>query len=151
MLLEVKKAMSWEWDWVAGRTRCGNDDDAVSIAGRGLLRGERMGGGGAHQAKECVAGEQCSGQTEDAKSYACVAQAASLFGDAEQASDARGERPAICGHGEGWRSAPFFHQRQRASIFGGIATDGERYIVTAIFPFGANAFAEPPDGRMVEE
>src|SRR6266403_1041636 len=130
--------------------RCGDNDDAVSIGAR-LLRGERMAGGGAHQAKKRVTGEQCSGQAEDAKGYACVAKATSLFGDAEQTSDARCEWSAIRSHGERGSDAPFFHEGEGASVLGGIAANGERYIVAAVFAFGANAFAEPPDCGVVEE
>jgi len=44
-----------------------------------------------------------------------------------------------------------FHEGQRTSVFGGIAADRERHIVAAIFAFATNAFAQPPDRRVVEE
>src|SRR6201984_3259597 len=132
------------------RARRGDDDDAVSIGAR-LRHGKRMCGSGAHQAKKYVTGEQCSSKAEDAEGYACVAKATSLFGQSEQPSDARSEWTAIRGHGERGSDAPFFHEGESASVLGGIAADGERYIVAAVCAFGANAFAEPPDGGVVKE
>ena len=43
------------------------------------------------------------------------------------------------------------HERESARVFGWIAANGERYVVAAIFAFGANALAEPPHGRVIEE
>src|SRR5438552_1489280 len=110
-----------------------------------------MGGGGADHAKQSIACEQCGRQTENTESNSSVVKAAFLFGETEKASDAQGERPAIRGHGERRCCTPLFHQRESTNVFGGISADGKRDVITAVFAFGTDALAEPPNCRMIKK
>src|SRR6266568_329972 len=91
-----------------------------------------MGGGGVDHAKESIACDQCGGQTE-------------------KASDARCERPAISGQGESGCCPPLFHQSESTSVFGGISADGKCDVIAAVFAFGTDPLAEPPNCRMIKK
>ena len=43
------------------------------------------------------------------------------------------------------------HERESASVFGGVSAYGKGNIVAAIFAFGADALAKPPNCRMIKE
>src|SRR5215469_520011 len=100
---------------------------------------------------EAVGGEKRSGEAEDAGGDACAANSTARRGDAEQARDAFDERAAICGHSERGTLAPLFHERESAGVFDGIAANGERGVIAAIFAFVTDALVQPPNSGMIEK
>ena len=156
-VLRIGLSRRWIWFWAGlglwSGARRGDNDDAVANrdSGASAARLKGLSLCGAHQSKKGIASEQSRGEADDAKGHAGVAKTASLFGEAEQSRNPGCKWSTICSHGERRRTAPFFHEGESASVFGGIAADGERYVIATIFAFGANALAEPPDGRVVEE
>ena len=70
----------------------------------------------------------------------------------QQPADARDERPAGRRHRQpGMRDAPRGQLCQCRGVFRGVATHGDRDIVTTMLPFGADARGHPPDGGVIEE
>src|SRR5438445_466696 len=110
-----------------------------------------MGRGGADHAKESIACDQGGCQTNGTEGNSSVAKACYHFGVTEQARYARCERPAICSHGERRCCTPLFHQRESTRVFGGISADGKCHVITAVFAFGTDALAEPPNCRMIKK
>lgn len=100
---------------------------------------------------ESVRGKQCACEAQCSSGESSGPNSVARRGDAEQTRDSSNERAAVGGHGESGTLAPLFHKGKCTSVFDGIAADGERGVIAAIFAFGADAFVQPPDGRMIKE
>ena len=90
-------------------------------------------------------------QAEDAARQSDAAHSGAERLQAENADDALGERTAVRGHGEDWRTAPFLHQREGARILDGVAAESHCHVVAAVLAFRSNSSVQPPDCGMVEE
>src|ERR1043166_616825 len=98
----------------------GSDDDGALIRSRRggkvvRIRFWRLCCGGANQSKQRIASQQGCGKTEYAKSQARIAETASLFREAQQASDTGRQRSPVCGHGEGRSGTPLLRSEEHTS------------------------------------
>lgn len=108
----------------------------------------RRGVAGGH---ESVRGKERTREAQCTRRKSSRANSVGRGGDTEQTRDASDERTTVGGHSQSRTLPPLFHECERSGVFDGIAADGERSVIAAIFAFGADAFVQPPDGRMIEE